>query len=144
MNDVQPGDWRTRYLLECIPQISWMARADGCFECGNGRCLEFTGLNLEQLRGSGWRSVVHPEDLGRWMVHWQAAVRVGEPYRLDYRLRRRDGVYRWHLLLARPVYDGDGLVIRWFGTCTDIHRYKLLELSVHEREIGPGLSDDPA
>ncbi|WP_164928956.1 PAS domain-containing protein [Gloeobacter violaceus] len=121
-------DWHARFLLECIPQMAWSATPDGRLECANQLCLEYTGLALEQICGWGWRSVVHPEDWLRCTVPWCEALRTGQAYELEYRLRRRrDGAFLWHLARGRPVHDGDVQVIRWFGTCTDIHRYKMAE-----------------
>ncbi|UFP95412.1 PAS domain-containing protein [Gloeobacter morelensis] len=119
-------DWRFRFLLECVPHIVWTASPDGYLECCNQYCLEYTGLSLEQLQGCGWQHAVHPEDLPLLLRRSLQSLRSGEAYEVEYRLRcSADGAYRWHLGKAMPIHDGDGQVLRWFGTCTDVHSYKL-------------------
>lgn len=137
-----------RELADAMPQIVWAARPDGQFDYYNRRWTEYTGMTLEDTANRGWQPVLHPEDRQRSSDRWAASVSTGEPYEIEYRLRRaRDGAYRWHLGRALPVRDSSGeAIIRWFGTCTDIHDYKTtleelqqtrdtLELRVRERTL---------
>jgi PAS domain S-box-containing protein len=71
--------------------------------------------------------VFHPDDLRKTLDSWQRALETGEGYDIEVRLRRHDGVYRWHVNRAVPVRDADGRVIKWFGTCTDIDDQKRTE-----------------
>ncbi|WP_339472270.1 PAS domain-containing protein, partial [Pseudomonas sp. EL_65y_Pfl1_R83] len=66
----------------------------------------------------------HPEDQERAWTIWQHSMATGAPYQIEYRLRRADGQYRWTLGRALPMYDDNGTIVRWFGTCTDIHEQK--------------------
>jgi PAS domain S-box-containing protein len=109
-----------RLIAETIPHLVWGGRADGELDFFNRRCLEFTGLSFEQLQGSAWKSVIHPDDLQRCVQTWTHALRTGEPYDIEYRLRRHDGRYLWHVGSARPLRNSRGTIVRWFGTCTDI------------------------
>src|SRR4051794_27186757 len=93
---IEPGEQQFHFLVELIPQIVWTARADGKAEYFNRRWAEYTGLSAE-LTISGGRSVVHPEDFERYRKTWAAAIATGTLYEVEYRLRRFDGVYRWHL-----------------------------------------------
>ena len=72
----------------------------------------------------GWKAVVHPDDLNSCTSRWQNALRVGEPYEIEYRLRGKDGNFRWFLGRANPIRNAAGEIIKWFGTCTDIESQK--------------------
>jgi PAS domain S-box len=120
-------------LTEAIPQIVWTAGPDGALDYYNQRWFDYTGLTFEQTKGWGWKPVLHPDDLNRSLDRWTEAVRTGGNYEVEYRFRRAsDGGYRWHLGRAFPVRDGEGQVIKWFGTCTDIHEQKLAEATITE------------
>ena len=115
--------WRT--LAEALPALVWMARADGFLDYYNQRWYDYTGMTAEQLAGWGWQAVWHPEDLPDGRARWQESLRTGQPYEYEARLRRvADASYRWHLIRAVPVRDREGLVLRWFGTNTDIEEQK--------------------
>ena len=113
-------------LADSMPQIVWAARPDGHLDYFNRRWFEYTGLTAEQTFGpNGWAPILHPDDLERTIATWDEAVRTGEPYQIDYRFRdHRTGDYRWHLGRALPVRDDSGAIVRWYGTCTDIHDQK--------------------
>ncbi|MCL6305248.1 PAS domain-containing protein, partial [Streptococcus agalactiae] len=79
-----------------------------------------------------WNDMFHPDDQDRAWSVWRHSLATGDPYQIEYRLRHRDGTYRWVLGRALPIRDGEGRITRWFGTCTDIHEQKL---ALEEREI---------
>ncbi len=110
-----------RALAETIPQMVWATGPDGYHEFFNGRWYEYTGLTSEQSFADGWNLAVHPDDHAGTLAVWQRSLRSGDAYDNELRLRRHDGVYRWFFASARPVRDAAGTVMRWFGTCTDIH-----------------------
>ncbi|MEW6297285.1 MAG: PAS domain-containing protein, partial [Thermodesulfobacteriota bacterium] len=114
--------WRT--LAEAMPALVWMARPDGFVEYYNQRWCDYTGLPAEQLAGWGWEAVWHPEDLPAGRARWQEALRAGQPYEYEARLRRADGSFRWHLIRAVPLREVGGQVLRWLGTTTDIDAQK--------------------
>ena len=69
--------------------------------------------------------MLHPDDLQNCVDRWTHAFSTGDPYETEYRFKRAaDGAYRWHLGRALPVRDADGAIVKWFGTCTDIHDQK--------------------
>jgi PAS domain S-box-containing protein len=113
--------------LDALPHMAWVAAADGAVEYANRRCRDYAGLPLDDLLGWDWGWVVHPSDLPRTLDAWAEAIRTGGGYSVEYRLRRSDGLFRWHLGRAVPVRGPDGQVLRWFGTCTDIEAQKLAE-----------------
>lgn len=122
--DSASGETQFHVLAEAIPQIVWTAEPDGETDYYNGRWYSYTGLTLEQTRGWGWECVIHPDDLANCVARWTNAFTTGKPYETEYRFKRADGVYRWHLGRAVPVHDAAGIVTKWFGTCTDIEEHK--------------------
>ena len=122
-------------LADTMPQIVWITRADGYHEFFNRKWWEYTGLTYEQARGDGWAGMVHPDDRAAATDRWSHALHSGEPYEAEYRLRRgEDGEFRWFLGRALPHRDLAGNVVRWFGTCTDIHDQKLAEQAAQKAE----------
>lgn len=118
---------RYRYLAESIPQLVWTANAEGVIVDANQRWCAFTGLTPEQVETAGWQAVVHPEDIPILSQNWAIAQQQGCNYQAEGRMRRADGVYRWHLHQAVPLKNRRGQVMRWFGTATDIEDQKQLE-----------------
>ncbi|PMB51046.1 hybrid sensor histidine kinase/response regulator [Fischerella thermalis CCMEE 5201] len=118
---------RYRYLAESIPQLVWTANTEGVLIDINQRWSNFTGLTLAQARTVGWSAVVHPDDVPILSQKWAIAQQDGSYYQAQGRMRRADGVYRWHLHQAVPLKNEQGQVIKWFGTATDIEDQKQLE-----------------
>jgi diguanylate cyclase (GGDEF)-like protein/PAS domain S-box-containing protein len=126
-------------IAEAVPEIIWTATPDGQDDYFNQRCFDFTGSTLDELRGTGWKTIVHPDDLDGCTSQWQNALRVGEPYEIEYRLRGKDGNFRWFLGRANPIRNPTGEIVKWFGTCTDIENQKQnqqnLEGQIKERNL---------
>ena len=118
-----------RSLAESIPQMVWTARPNGDIDYINRRTLEYGGRTFEGLVGFAWESGIHPDDLPRSRLSWGAAIQTGEPQEVECRIRRADGEYRWHIVRQVAVRDQNGSIVRWFGTCTDIHKQKQTEES---------------
>jgi PAS domain S-box-containing protein len=114
-------------MAAAIPLIIWTAQPDGYVNYYNPRWFDYTGLTFEQTRGWGWQVALHPDDRQMCVERWQKAVRTGEPYEIEYRFRRADGVYRWHLGRALPVRDAQQQIISWVGSDTDIDGQKRAE-----------------
>ncbi len=119
-----------RTLAEAMPQIVWITRPDGWSIYFSQQWVDYTGLTLEESRGHGWGKPLHPDDQQRAWDAWKEALATNGGYSLEARLRRADGVYRWWLIRAVPLQDAAGNVVKWFGTCTDIHDLKMAELEV--------------
>jgi PAS domain S-box-containing protein len=112
-------------LADAMPQIVWTARPDGDLNYYNQRWFDYTGTTLEETQGRGWEMMLHPDDLQRSVDNWTQAVHTGRSYEDEYRFKRAaDGVYRWHLARAVPIYGADGNILKWIGTCTDIEEKK--------------------
>ncbi|WEJ98934.1 MAG: PAS domain-containing protein [Candidatus Sphingomonas phytovorans] len=126
------SDNRFRVLADAMPQMVWSTPPNGHNDYYNARWYEFTGMPEGSTDGEGWNRMFHPEDQARALETWRHSLVTGEPYQIEYRLRRADGAYRWTLGRALPLHDESGTIVRWFGTCTDIHEQK--EAS-EEREV---------
>jgi len=113
-----------KVLTDAMPQMVWSTLADGFHDYYNERWYEFTGVPLGSTDGEGWNGMFHPDDQERAWAHWRHCLATGEPYEIEYRLRHRSGQYRWTLGRALPVRDGQGRIVRWIGTCTDIDSSK--------------------
>jgi PAS domain S-box-containing protein len=123
-------DWRM--TLDTIPGLASTATPSGEVEFANRRMLEYLGVTLQQL--SQWRAVVHPDDLSTVETLWMHSVTTGEPFVLEYRIRRADGMYRWfhsHVAAARAT---DGAIVRWFNLLTDVHDLKLAKEKLRTSE----------
>ena len=114
-------------IIDAIPTLAWCARPGGWNEFLNRRWHDYTGLPSEEGLGWGWKSAVHPEDLGRLTAKWDSILDTGEPGESEARLRRADGVYRWFLFRVEPVRDDARHVFEWYGTATDIEGLKRAE-----------------
>lgn len=116
------ADFRT--LAEAVPQIVWVAMPDGSNVYFNRHWTDYTGLGREESTGHGWLKPFHAEDAEAVRRAWQSVRENGQTYSLECRLKRVDGVYRWWLVRSAPFRDGNGRIVKWFGTCTDIHDLK--------------------
>ena len=111
-----------RELAEAMPQQVWTAQSDGQLDYVNQRGLEYFKRTSEEMLGSGWLNVVHPDDAEGCVNRWVHSLKTGEPYEVEFRLRRAsDEMYRWHLGRAVAIRDAAGEIVRWLGTNTDIH-----------------------
>ena len=95
-----------RTFAAAMPNHVWSATPDGKLDWFNQQVFEYTGAKPDELQGDGWGEVVEPQDLERAVAAWQKALRESSVYEVQFRLRRRDGVYRWHLARAMPIRDG--------------------------------------
>ncbi|WP_409049753.1 PAS domain-containing protein [Sphingomonas sp.] len=123
-NALRESDAKFRTLADAMPQMVWSTLPDGFHDYYNARWYEFTGVPAGSTDGEGWSDMFHPDDQERAWEKWRHSLATGEPYEVEYRLRHRSGEYRWTLGRALPMRDGDGRIVRWLGTCTDIHQAK--------------------
>jgi PAS domain S-box-containing protein len=113
-----------RTLAEAMPNQVWTARPDGLLDWFNDQVYAFSGAAPGDLDGDAWAALMHPEDRARTQALWAAALASGETYEAEFRLKRADGVYRWHIARALPRYGETGVVASWIGTNTDIEDQK--------------------
>ena len=112
---------------EPLPVMLWRARPDMSCESLSRQWLEFTGARAEDALGDGWSRSVHPEDLGRWLDTFVRSFDAREAFEIEYRLRRRDGEFRWVLDRGQPRYSADRVFIGFVGACIDIDERKRAE-----------------
>ena len=129
---LRESERRFRILAEALPHIVWTAEPDGATDYFNARTIEYSGLTLEQLRGWGWRSTIHPEELARCLDLWTRSIATGEPYEIEFPVRRADGAFRWHLARASTLRDDSGRITKWFGSCIDIDDQKRAQEALRE------------
>ncbi len=118
-----------RFFADVIPHMVWVAEAGGHLLYANKQWYAYTGLtftNAEEML-QAWLSTYHPEDRAKLQYAWQDALALGVNMQGEARLRRHDGVYRWHLIRATAQRDAGGKVWLWVGTCTDIDEQKRVE-----------------
>lgn len=116
-----------KQMADSIIQMIWITDATGFHEYYNKRWYDFTGTSYEQTQGEGWNIMFHPDDRERAWKMWSHSLQTGDPYEIEYRLRKYTGEYAWVLGRAAPYYDLSGRIVKWFGTCTDINDLKHLQ-----------------
>src|ERR1700674_4445731 len=131
---LQQSEDRLRLVIDTIQAYVWSARPDGSVDFINQRLLEFLGRSMEDILGWGWGSLVHPDDLTRFVGEWQAAVATGEPMESEARLRRMDGDYRWLLIRNVPLRDKLGNIVSWYGTAIDIEERHRAEEALRQSQ----------
>jgi PAS domain S-box-containing protein len=125
-SDIADHDAIALMVTDALPQMIWSTLPDGYHDYYNAQWYEFTGVDPGTTDGDGWNGMFHADDQKTSWARWQHCLATGEPYEVDYRLRRKDGEYRWMLGRALPMHGKSGAIIRWVGTCTDIHDAHLL------------------
>jgi PAS domain S-box-containing protein len=111
-------------LAEAVPVIVLRTDPSGWINWYNRRWYEFTGQTREEAAGWGWQTAHHPVDFQRVIEEWPRALATGEPIEIEFRLRRHDGVYHWHLARVEPMKDDNGRIVSWYGTVVDIEAQK--------------------
>ncbi len=127
IEDHKRAEMLSRELIDAIPQQIWTGPPDGTLDYCNERWRSYMGLRLEELRGEGWQSMLHPDDRERLLNAWHQSVTNGTPYEQEERHRGADGTYRWFLARGLPMRDAEGRIVRWYGTNTDIEDRKRAE-----------------
>jgi PAS domain S-box-containing protein len=133
---LRESEARFRNLAEAVPQIVWVRGNRAELEYSNDRLREYAGFS--PVSPGDQTRIVHPEDEPRRVARWQEAWLNGTPYECEYRMRRKDGEYRWFLSRAQPERDGAGEVVRWFGFTTDIHDLTMAQEAVREADRRKG------
>ncbi|GAB2507236.1 PAS domain-containing sensor histidine kinase [Lysobacter humi (ex Lee et al. 2017)] len=132
---------RFRTIADLVPQMVWSTRPDGHHDYYNRRWYDFTGMPPGSTDGEAWNGMFHPEDQDRAWDRWRHSLATGEPYEIEYRLRHASGEYRWVLGRALPVRDADGQIVRWMGTCTEIHEQKRVQEMLERSEAALRMAD---
>ena len=129
---LRESESKFRTLANAIPQLCWMANAEGWVFWYNERWYQYTGTTAEKMEGWGWQSVHDPEELPAVLERWKRSIATGELFEMIYPLRGADGMFRPFLTRVMPVRGSDGKVTGWFGTNTDISAQKQAEAEVRK------------
>ena len=124
---LRESEARFRTLADSAPVLIWVADEENRGTYFNRQWLEFTGRTLEQELGFGWAESVHADDLQRSVEHCQRSFDARQEFRMEFRLRRADGVYRWVLDHGTPRFTPDGTFLGYIGSCIDIDDRKRVE-----------------
>jgi len=133
---LRESEEQLRALADSIPQLTWMAEPDGFIFWYNRRWYEYTGTTPEEMEGWGWQSVHDAEMLPTVLERWQVSIQTGEPFEMEFPLRRgADGAFRWFLTRVVPLCDSSGRIVRWFGTNTDIEELRQARLQAEAANL---------
>jgi PAS domain S-box-containing protein len=119
-------------IVHTAPDIIFSRHPNGARDYISSRFYEYTGAPAGTAVGLGWLEYMHADDRDRSLELWMRCVESGQLYESEYRLRGADGQYRWFRARAVPLKEPDGTVVKWYGTCSDIHDSKVLEQSIRE------------
>jgi PAS domain S-box-containing protein len=128
------SEGRFRLLAETTPVMVWMSGPDKLCTYTNQHWLDFTGRPLEQQIGDGWSKGVHPDDVRRCLHTYWEAFDARQEFRMEYRLKRFDGAYRWILATGVPRFGSDGTFEGYIGSCIDVTDQKQVEEALRTRE----------
>ncbi|HEX7859590.1 MAG TPA: PAS domain-containing protein [Verrucomicrobiae bacterium] len=123
---------RLRFMAESMPQKIFTANAQGEVTYVNRQWTDYTGRSAAELTKSGWTEVIHPEDAPANLRRWQESIQQGTSFEFEHRVRRSNGVFRWHLTRAHAMRDVGGGVLTWIGSTTDIEDQKQAEVTLEK------------
>jgi PAS domain S-box-containing protein len=130
LRETYESEERFRLLANAAPALIWMSDTDKLCTFINKSWLKFTGRSMDSELGNGWTEVVHPEDLRRHEDTYTQAFDRRDEFRIEYRLRRHDGEYRWILDIGVPRFDKDRSFVGYIGIGIDVTERKLAEIAL--------------
>jgi PAS domain S-box-containing protein len=133
-SELREREERFRVLADSLPQLVWMTDAAGENIYCNQRYFDYLGRSEADRAMIPWLELVHPDDLAQTLAIWNRSVETGEPYLNEFRLQRKDGMFRYLLARAIPIRNDAGEIERWIGSATDIHDQKLAEDALRKSE----------
>ncbi|GAA0878832.1 hypothetical protein GCM10009119_18000 [Algoriphagus jejuensis] len=133
-HEIRDSEARFRAIADNIPNLAWMAKADGWIYWYNKKWYDYTGKTPEEMEGWGWQSVHDPEVLKTVIPKWQHSIEQGETFEMVFPLLGKDGNYRQFLTRVLPLFDEEGKISNWFGSNTDITELMEAQQSVAASE----------
>ncbi len=134
---LRESETRLRELTESLPQLIWTCRGDdGTCDYLSPQWVAYTGIPEAEQLGFRWLEQLHPDDRDPTVARWTAAAASGSVFDAEFRIRRSDGVHRWFKTRALPLRDGEGRLVKWFGTSTDIEDQKGAEEQLRKALAG--------
>ena len=132
IDNLRESEERFRLIANAAPVLIWMAGTDKLCTYFNKPWLDFTGRSIDAELGNGWAKGVHPEDLQRCLDTYAQSFDRREKFRMEYRLQRYDGEYRWVLDLGVPRFDQDGSFVGYIGILVDVTDRKETEQALKQ------------
>ena len=132
---LKESEQRFKDMADNIPNLAWMAHADGTVYWYNKKWYEYTGTTFEEMQGWGWQSVYKEEELDSILKGWKDSLKTGVLFEMIYPIKRADGVYHQFITRALPLKNDLGEITTWFGTNTDITEQKIAEKAVAESKF---------
>ena len=129
---LKESEERFRAMADNIPNLAWMADADGWIFWYNKKWYDYTGTTASDMEGWGWQSVHDPDALPGVMQKWKSSIETGEPFDMVFPLKGADGIFRPFLTRVLPVRNEQGKIARWFGTNTDVAKQIKTEEALRE------------
>lgn len=129
---VQKSESRLRLMIDTIPGLVSTMAPSGEAELVNQQVMNYTGKTLEEMKD--WLPTIHPEDRALVGERWRHAVETGNPYDVEERIQRADGVYRWFHARGLPLRDTEGQIVRWYILLTDIDDRRRAEEALRASE----------
>ncbi|HVF29282.1 MAG TPA: ATP-binding protein, partial [Pyrinomonadaceae bacterium] len=136
---LRESERQLRTLINAVPLLAWMAEPDGNIFWYNQCWYDYTGTTPVEMTGWGWQSVHDPEILPRVLERWRASIASGEPFEMEFPLKSAGGEFRSFLTRVTPLRDERGVVVRWFGTNTDV---EVLRRALKQAEDANRLKDE--
>jgi PAS domain S-box-containing protein len=122
-------------IVHTAPDIIFSRQSDGTRDYISSRFYEYTGAPPDSAVGVGWLEYMHADDREHSLEHWLRCAQSGDTYECEYRLRGGDGEYRWFRARAVPLRNPHGVIVKWYGTCSNIHDSKVLEQSIRDNAV---------
>ena len=133
--DLRAQEFSWRQIVDNIPGLVVTTAAGGEVEFLNRQTLEYFGRTREELKDWALIGAVHPGDLPRVIGERKKSIETGQPYEIEHRCRRADGVYRWFQVRGLPVRGAENKIIAWYLLLADIDDRKRAEEALREREL---------
>jgi PAS domain S-box-containing protein len=129
---LQESEERFRNMADTAPVMIWVSGPDKQCTYANKQWLNFTGRTMQQELGSGWAEGIHRDDYERCLETYASSFDERKPFEIEYRLRRKDGEYRWIYDQGAPRFSSDGTFLGFIGSCLDITERKEAEVNLHQ------------
>ncbi|HEV8362303.1 MAG TPA: ATP-binding protein [Gemmatimonadaceae bacterium] len=134
VREVSRSERQLTFVMDAMPQKVFSATAAGVADYANTQWSEYTGLQSSEITEGKWVRAIHSDDRREGARRWANAMRNGEAFVFEHRIRRYDGVYRWHISRAVPMRDSLGNIVQWVGSSTDVHELKVAQEALREAD----------
>lgn len=126
------SETQLQFMAESMPQKIFTATPDGKIDYLSPQWEEYVGIHAAEFMDRGWEQLFTDEEFKHIAKLWRHAMKTGEPFFIEHRLRRHDGEHRWHITQARAMHDENGTIVKWFGSSTDINDTKTSQEREHK------------